>query len=675
MFLNFLRKAALLSLTLLATSSYAQLSTNPDKFLGNITTNGSVNPSGIEFGDIWNQITPENESKWSSVEGSKGNYSFGGCDNCVNYAKNHKFPFKFHCFIWGSQYPGWIDNLTPYERYKSIVDWMNAAQKRYPKVELIDVVNEAVAGHQPNTPVWYQALGGQGESGFDWIVKAFDMAYERFPESILIYNDFNTFQWNTTQYIDLVTKLRDMGAPIDAYGCQSHDLTDCSASTLKNSMNNIQNSLKMPMYISEYDLGTKDDTYQKNQLAAQFPLMWEADYCAGITFWGYIYGATWIDEKGKDENGKEITITKGISGLIKGGVDRPAMTWLREYMATDKAKNAKSPFPGMKKPISLYIRPHFYKAPINEPNELTITAKMHNGATVEKVELYVNNTLKNTITEPTDATKGTYTCYVTPTSTNKINLKAIVYTNDGKTYERLGGFYGNKWQRKPFGDGPTVVPGVLEAEDFDMGGEGISYHSSRTSAITNPYRDDQEKASVTTITDGYCLEAANADDWYDYTLNVNSVKLPYEAIVGTMETGGSEFTVYLYKEDGTMVNQAKISVPYTGRKTFTKVTGSIPGRLTKGANYRIRIHFTKGKSFIDKIYLGTTEEAMNIEDVNNQPEGTCYTVYSTMGAQVGQIDAQDNADAVSQISNLTNAPGIYIIKNNASGKSKTVAVK
>ncbi len=85
--------------------------------------------------------------------------------------------------------------------------------------------------------------------------------------------------------------------------------------------------------------------------------------------------------------------------------------------------------------------------------------------------------------------------------------------------------------------------------------------------------------------------------------------------------------------------------------------------------------FMKKNTAIDKIYLGTTEEAMAIEDVNIQEEGCSYTVYSPSGVQVGEIDAQDNADAIRQVRNLTNAAGIYIIKNNASGKSKTVAVK
>ena len=83
---------------------------------------------------------------------------------------------------------------------------------------MIDVVNEAVEGHQQGTHFIKEALGGGGKTGYDWLIRAFDMAGQRWPDAILIYNDFNTFQWNTSQFIDLVRTLRDAGAPVDAYG-------------------------------------------------------------------------------------------------------------------------------------------------------------------------------------------------------------------------------------------------------------------------------------------------------------------------------------------------------------------------------------------------------------------------------------------------------------------------
>ena len=173
---------------LAAASANAQLSSNPDKFLGNITTSGQVDFGSEKFHTLWNQITPENESKWASVEGNRGSYNWGGCDNCVNYAKSHHFPFKFHTLVWGSQFPGWLKSLSANDRYAAIVNWFDAVKKKYPNLEMIDVVNEAIEGHQADTPIIKEALGGGGKTGYDWLVKAFEMAHERWPNAILIYN-------------------------------------------------------------------------------------------------------------------------------------------------------------------------------------------------------------------------------------------------------------------------------------------------------------------------------------------------------------------------------------------------------------------------------------------------------------------------------------------------------
>ena len=235
--------------------SEAQISTNKDKFLGNITTRYQMDAGGgvPAYYKLWNQVTPENESKWGSVEGTRNKYNWG-CDTPFNYAKNHNFTYKFHALVWGSQYPDkWFNtNLSVTDRFIAIENWYNQVKKKYNHLPMIDVVNEAIDGHQDGNPLMKESLGGGGKTGYDWLIKAFEMAGERFPNSILIYNDFNTFQWNTDQFITLVQAIRDGGAPIDAYGCQSHDLKGFG--NLPAVDKKIQNALLMPMYITEYDI-------------------------------------------------------------------------------------------------------------------------------------------------------------------------------------------------------------------------------------------------------------------------------------------------------------------------------------------------------------------------------------------------------------------------------------
>ena len=72
------RNLLLIAVCLCALPVAAKLSSNPYKFLGNITTRGAVEAGGgvPKYYTLWNQITCENESKWSSVEGTRGNFNW-----------------------------------------------------------------------------------------------------------------------------------------------------------------------------------------------------------------------------------------------------------------------------------------------------------------------------------------------------------------------------------------------------------------------------------------------------------------------------------------------------------------------------------------------------------------------------------------------------------------------
>ena len=312
------------------------------KFVGNITTRTQVRS---DFTQLWNQITAENECKWASIEGTRGKFNWGGCDAAFNWAKNNGGHFKFHALVWGSQYPNWLNGLSADETRKAITNWMDAVKNHYPDLEMIDVVNEAIKsggkyhsnyGPQGNNNI-IAALGGDN-GNYEFVQTAFKMARERWPDAILIYNDYNTVQWQKNEGIDLIQKLVKAGAPVDAYGLQAHDMMSqgggqggtggggscLSLSTLKSTIEEIWNKTQIPLFISEYDIFTNDDNVQKKCYSEQISYFMENEHIAGITIWGYIYGATWND---------------GTSGIIKDNKDRPAMTWLKEYLASNKGVN------------------------------------------------------------------------------------------------------------------------------------------------------------------------------------------------------------------------------------------------------------------------------------------------------------------------------------------------
>jgi len=583
----------------------AQLSSNKDKFLGNITTSYQIDYGNEKFYKLWNQITPENETKWDAVEGSRrGSFNFNTVDNIYNYSLIRKFPFKWHTLIWGAQYPSWMDKLTSKQQLAAIEEWMDAIKKKYPNLPLIDVVNEAIPGHQPAP--YKDALGGDGKTGYDWIIKAFEMAHERWPNAILIYNDFNTFQWQKTEFINLVKILRNSGAPIDAYGCQSHDLTDMNASSFKSAMNEIQNALKIPMYSTEYDIGTSDDNLQLQRYKEQIPYMWESDYVAGITLWGYIYGRTWT--------------TDGNSGLIKNGVDRPAMTWLREYMKTDAAKNAKSPYPNMKKVASIYIKPESLNGSKGTPMPITVNARLNN-KTIDRVELYVGNKLIETLTE------SPYKTEYTPTIIGNVTLKAVVYDTEGNSYERYGGFTSNK-PRAPF----TIaipIPGIIQAENFDSGSEGEAYHDSDSkNEGTTSYRSNGGGVDIVTSPSGYALGYTQVGEWTEYTVNVSQAgEYSYEAYCSS-GVDGSGFSIGRHEDDGTITNLCDINVTKTAEgtyNTYKTFKGNLSVPLKEGKQI-LRFTITGTNCNIDRVRL-KCEVPDGIEGIEeNDKTGVIYNI-------------------------------------------------
>ena len=602
------------ALCLSPTPANGQLSSNPDKFLGNITTSYNVDYGKEKFYTLWNQITPENESKWGSIEGSRrGSFSWSGCDNAYNYAKNHSFPFKFHCLIWGAQYPSWIDNLSTAEQYKAIEEWMDAVKKRYPDLPLIDVVNEAVPGHQPAP--YKAALGGDGKTGYDWIIKAFEMAHERWPDAILIYNDYNTFQWQRTEFINLVRTLRDAGAPIDAYGCQSHDLTDMNEGNFKTAMTTIQNELKMPMYSTEYDIGTTDDALQLQRYKEQIPYMWEADYCAGITLWGYIYGRTWT--------------TDGNSGIIRDGKDRPAMTWLREYMSSEAAKKAKSPFPGMVKEASVYVKPAALSVTKGEPVPITVRARLRT-KTIDHVDLYVNNTLYATLTE------APYTTEYTTKTIGKHTLRAVVTATDGSKYERLSGFTAYN-PRSPF-RGEIELPGTLEAENFDTGAEGMTYHDSDTSNEGGTsYRSNGGGVDIVNCSGGYAIGYTATGEWLEYTINVKEAgTYAYDAYVSSGATNSS-ISLSLMTDEGAKDLTPTINVPCVKANnwdTYSAVHGRLLLPLEAGKQI-LRLNITGSSCNIDKIVFKHIEVDNNIQiSLSADPSPATVSTNTTLKATV-----------------------------------------
>ncbi|WP_437585800.1 endo-1,4-beta-xylanase [Sorangium sp. So ce1000] len=286
--------------------------TSTGKFVGNITTDRAVRDGFVRY---WNQITPEIEGRWSSVEPSRGERDWSRLDAIYTYAQDNDIPFMQHSFVWGATPPTWLGRLSAEEQRQAVMGWMQAFCQRYPDTKYIVVVNEPPPH---TTPSFKEAIGGAGESGYDWIVNSFKWARELCPGATLLLNDYNIIEYESEHdhFVAMLKAALDAGAPIDAIGAQAHDVYKKDTSTVKGFIDRFAD-MGLPVYITELDIDLADDEEQRRVMEEQFTMLYSHSAVKGITFYGYIVGSTW----------------RSNTGVMRpDGTMRPAMAWLMDFL-------------------------------------------------------------------------------------------------------------------------------------------------------------------------------------------------------------------------------------------------------------------------------------------------------------------------------------------------------
>ncbi len=118
--------------------------------------------------------------------------------------------------------------------------------------------------------------------------------------------------------------------------------------------------------------------------------------------------------------------------------------------------------------------------------------------------------------------------------------------------------------RKPFGGTPSAVAGVIQAEDFDEGGPGVSFYRGKVSTTSDPA---SRNADVRNNSDGTAeLVNLEKDDWFEYTINVTSGG-QHDLITRLKSPFSSG---YFLKLDGKELGE-RIPTPYQGPGDWIEV--------------------------------------------------------------------------------------------------------
>lgn len=225
-----------------------------------------------------------------------------------------------------------------------------------------------------------------------------------------------------------------------------------------------------------------------------------------------------------------------------GGVDRPQMAVLQDYLFA----NAPSALPGINSPLSVNYR-------IGEAVNYTLSA--------------TNNPTSFTVTQlPSTLSYNTTTKKITGTVPVGIHTIKISGTNASGTGEVRDIIFRGI---------DLKIPGIIQAEDYNTGGQNIGYYDKSIGNGGNfPYRDeDVDLRRMTTSPPEYAITHTIAGEWMKYTANVEqasnySVKLRYATI-----TANGKINL---KIDGALV-AGNINLPTTANmNTWNEVTFQIP---------------------------------------------------------------------------------------------------
>jgi len=237
------------------------------------------------------------------------------------------------------------------------------------------------------------------------------------------------------------------------------------------------------------------------------------------------------------------------------------------------------------------------------PASITISANATDAdGTISKVEFYNGTTLLNSdATAPysfawTNVAAGTYSITAKATDNagaTKTSAVATVTVNPVTL------------SQSPYGGSPANIPGTMQAENYDLGGQAIAFNDVTTANEGAAYRTDAVDIEAVN-TGGFNVGWTAAGEWLEYTVNVTAGTYKIDARLAATATGKS----FRIEMDGATI--ATFSVPNTtGWQTWQTVTINNVA-LTAGQKVMRIYCITDGFNIDNLVFSSVSNPPVNI---------------------------------------------------------------
>jgi len=164
--------------------------------------------------------------------------------------------------------------------------------------------------------------------------------------------------------------------------------------------------------------------------------------------------------------------------------------------------------------------------------------------------------------------------------------------------------------QEPFGGTVPTIPGVIQAENYDTGGEGVAYYNTTVGNPGGVYRSDDVGIEPTSDTGGgYDVSWLNNGEWLEYTVNPPDPTAKYSiSLRVAAPAAGGQLRVRL---NGTVLGT--VAIPNTGGsqswQTVTLPAVSVAGGIGSQA---LRLEVITNGFSINWIGLNATQSGTNI---------------------------------------------------------------
>jgi len=204
----------------------------------------------------------------------------------------------------------------------------------------------------------------------------------------------------------------------------------------------------------------------------------------------------------------------------------------------------------------------------------------------------------------------------------------------------------------PYGGTAAAIPGTVQAENYDVGGEGIAYHDTTAGNMLATYRTDDVDVGACTSSGTSCgtrIGYTDAGEWLRYTVNATAGTYTLKVRVASTATGKTLRVLV----DGSDVTGA-LAVPNTGSwTTWADITKN--GIVLTAGSHILTLVLDTGYSDVDYVSFAAATTCGNgsVESGEQCESGTCCNLLTCQWKASGSVCDDGDSSTSNDVCNAS----------------------